>query len=143
MFDAAAAGKVERLTLRRNGRDHVGVRLEHAIGKALSEAADKRLTEQMPDPRSEAALHRHIVELQSTTPEYDHITAEFADTLRQRLPELTEYVRQLGRLQRVRFRRASAGAVDSYLAVFENGWTEWAIGLASDGRTASLLVQPD
>jgi len=118
-------------------------------GQACGRAEEKRLAdeaaalaqrvkEQRPAPRSEAALRRNIEELRRGQPDYSQMSTTLADVTRQQLVALKDMVVKMGAVQSVTFKGVGPGGRDIYEVKFENGLTEWRIGMMADGGLKGL-----
>jgi hypothetical protein len=144
-FEIDSEGKATQLVFHVNGMDQQAKHLDDAEAKritdesaAKAEAAAKRFKEQKPAPGSEAALRRAIEELRLGQPDYARMSPGFADVTRQQLPDLKSTVIQLGAVQSVTFKGVGPGGRDIYEVKFENGLTEFRIGLMPDGKIEGM-----
>jgi CubicO group peptidase (beta-lactamase class C family) len=148
-FEVDAQGKATQLILHQNGTDQRAKRLDDAEAKRLADesaaradAIAKRFKEQKPAPGSEAALRRAIEELRRGQPDYSQMSAAFAEVTRQQLPSLKETILQLGSVQSITFKGVGPGGRDIYEVKFENGLTEWRIGMMPDGKIEGIGLRP-
>jgi CubicO group peptidase (beta-lactamase class C family) len=148
-FEVDSQGRATQLTLHQNGTDHAAKRLDDADAKRMSdeaaakaEAVAKRFKDQKPAPGSEALLRRAIEELRLGQPDYSQMSPAFADVTRQQLPNLKSAVGQLGAVQSVTFKGVGPGGFDIYEVKFQNGLTEFRIGLAPDGKIEGIGFRP-
>ncbi|MBI5767767.1 MAG: serine hydrolase [Verrucomicrobia bacterium] len=142
------SGVPGQLVMRQNGRartmnrlSDAGIRQIEAERKEIADAsaaAVKRLNDQTPDPRTEAALRRNIDDLLLGQPKYEKMSSGLANATRQQLPQLISNLTKLGALQSVTFKGVGPGGVDIYEVKFEHGSTEWRILMQSDEKVASL-----
>jgi len=109
---------------------------------ARAERIAKRYKEQKAAPGSEAHLRRVVAELKTGQPDYSQMTPEFAEVTRRQLSDLKSTVLQLGDLQSVTFKGVGPGGFDIYEVKFENGLTEWRIGLTPDGKIEGIGFRP-
>jgi CubicO group peptidase (beta-lactamase class C family) len=144
-FEVDSQGKVTQLIFHVDGTDQPAKRLDDAEAKriadetaARTEAAAKRFKEQKPAPGSEAALRRAIEELRLGQPDYSRMSPAFADVTRQQLPDLKSGIIQLGPVRSVTFKGVGPGGRDIYEVKFENGLTEFRIGMTPDGRIEGM-----
>jgi CubicO group peptidase (beta-lactamase class C family) len=129
-----ADGKV---TLRQGGTEHVGNKLPDAEGKAYIDAAAataQRIKDQKPAPGSDAALRQLLTGLGAGKPDYDSMTANFADVTRRQLSQLQGQVAPLGAIQSVTFKSVGPAGPDIYDVKFEKGTLECRIWLSPDGK---------
>jgi hypothetical protein len=94
-FDVDAQGAVTQTTLHQNGRDMAAKRLNEADAKQVGAEIEahnadvaKRFKEQKQSPGTEAAIRRHIQELQTGEPNYDLMSPQFASVTRAQLAQL-------------------------------------------------------
>jgi hypothetical protein len=148
-FEVDSQGRATQLTLHQNGMDHSAKRLDDAEAKrmtdeasAKAEAAARRFKEQKPVPGSEAVLRRAIEELRVGQPDYSKMSQAFTGVTRQQLPGLKSTIGQLGAVQSVTFKGVGPGGFDIYEVKFENGLTEFRIGLTPDGKIDGIGFRP-
>jgi len=140
-----AQEKAGQLTLRQNGRDLIGTRLDDAEAKRIADAAAataKRIKDQTPATGSEAALRRLIAETQLGQPNYDLMSSGLAAATRQQLPQLQSMLKQLGSVQSVSFKGVGPAGPDIYQVKFDNGSLEYRIWVGPDGIVESANVRP-
>jgi hypothetical protein len=102
----------------------------------------RRFKEQKPAPGSEAALRRAIEELRLGQPDYSQMSPAFANVTRQQLSNLKETITKLGPVQAVTFKGVGPGGRDIYVVRFQNGVTEFRIGLMPDGKIEGIGFRP-
>jgi CubicO group peptidase (beta-lactamase class C family) len=144
-FAVDAQGRATGLILHQNGADQHAMRLDEAEARriadesaAKADAIARRFKDQKPATGSEAALRRAIEELRRGEPDYSQMSAPFADVTRQQLPGLHEMISKLGAVQSVTFKGVGPGGRDIYEVKFENGLTEWRIGMMPDGKIEGI-----
>lgn len=136
-FEVDGQGKVSRLVLHQNGQERAAPRIGDAEGARILEAraaADRRIAEQKPDPRSEAVLRRFIGELSRGEPDYTQMMPGLAGAVRQQMPAMQPLLQRLGALQSVTFQSVGNAGEDVYLTKFANGALEFRLLLAADGK---------
>jgi CubicO group peptidase (beta-lactamase class C family) len=144
-FETDTQGKASRLVLHQNGQDRPYPRMDDAAGAAILEtrlAAQRRIAEQKPDPRTEAALRRFIDEVLRGEPDYAQMMPGLANTVRQQLPGMQPMVKQLGTLQSLTFQAVGDAGADIYVAKFANGALECRLMLAADGKIEGMSFRP-
>jgi CubicO group peptidase (beta-lactamase class C family) len=144
-FEVDSQGRATQLTFQQNGMDHSAKRLDDAAAMRVADqsaAAAKRFQEQKPAPGGEAVLRRAIQELRLGQPDYSQMSPALADVTRRQLPSLKSTVVQLGALQSVTFKGVGPGGRDIYEVKFQNGLTEFRIGLAPDGKIDGMGFRP-
>lgn len=87
-------------------------------------------------PGTEAALWRLIENAARGTPDYDQMTPEFADVVRQHSANLRPMIAALGPIQSIIFRGPGTGNGDRFEVRFADAAQLWAITLAADGKVA-------
>ena len=142
-----AQGRAMQMTLHQNGRDMPAKRLDDAEVKRLTDGAAataKRIKDQTAAPGSEAALRRLIEETRTGQPNYDLMSAGFANATRQQLPQLQGIIKQAGAVRSVTFKGVGPAGGDIYEVRFDNGAYEYRISMASDveGKIEGAGVRP-
>jgi len=140
-FKAGPDGKATQVTLRQNGNDQAGTRLNDSETKLVTEsqaAAPKKFKDQTEDPRTEAVLRQLLDDMRRGEPRYDQIMPSLANFLREDLPGIQGQMKQLGAVKAISFKRVGPGGSDIYQVKFENGEVECRIMLASDGKIVLL-----
>jgi hypothetical protein len=138
-------GRATTLTLHQNGRDMPAQRLSDAEAKPILDfdaSIVKRFKDQTAAPGSQAAVRRTIEELRTGQPNYDLMSAQFANVTRQQLTGLQANIVKLGALQTLTFKGVGPAGADIYELKFENGSMEFRIGLGADGKTLSAGMRP-
>jgi CubicO group peptidase (beta-lactamase class C family) len=128
-------GRPTQLILHQNGRDMPGRRLSDAEAKQIAEAAAafaQRFKDQTPVPGTEAAVRKMLDDLWSGKPD-DNMMSPGAP-IRQQLPQLQSEVKQLGKMQSIKFQGVGPGGADIYSVKSENGAWEYRIWFAPDGK---------
>ncbi|HTV22016.1 MAG TPA: serine hydrolase domain-containing protein, partial [Polyangiaceae bacterium] len=97
--------------------------------------------QQTPDPRSEAALRRHIESIQKGTPNYDELAPGLQAAIRSQ-PKVLESIAELGSIASLTFRGKSPQGADAFEVATANGTTNWLIELDAAGKTIGLLFRP-
>jgi CubicO group peptidase (beta-lactamase class C family) len=140
-FKAGPDGKATQVTLRQNGNDQAGTRLNDSEAKLVTEsqaAAPKKFKDQTQDPRTEAALRQLLDDMRRGEPKYDLIMPSLANLLREDLPDLQGQMKQLGAVKTIAFKGVGPGGSDIYQVKFESGEMECRLMLASDGMIVLL-----
>src|SRR5450432_153971 len=140
-FKAGPDRKATQVTLRQNGNDQAGTRLNDSETKLVTEsqaAAPKKFKDQTEDPRTEAVLRQLLDDMRRGEPRYDQIMPSLANFLREDLPGIQGQMKQLGAVKAISFKRVGPGGSDIYEVKFENGEVECRIMLASDGKIVLL-----
>jgi hypothetical protein len=140
-----AQGRATQLTLHQGGRDIPLKRLDDGEFKRLSDAAAnlaKRVKEQTPMPGSEETLRRTIESLRLGQPNYESMSANLANVVRQQLSQQQTRLAELGPVQSVAFKGVGPAGADIYLVKFANGSVEYRIVLGADGKIETLASRP-
>lgn len=96
----------------------------------------------VPNAGTEAVL-RHLVDgLANGSPDYDKLSPQFREIVRQDLPMTHPMFKSLGELKSVTFRGRGLRDDDAYDLVFANGEVLMSAALDSEGRMAGGFLQP-
>ena len=96
-------------------------------------------TASTPARPTEAALRGHIASIQGGTPDDERLTPELAGAVR--APRFMADVKRLGAVESVVFRGVAPNGLDRYEVSSKEGFSEWLIGLAPDGKTTGLFLR--
>ncbi len=96
----------------------------------------------VPTPGTEAALRRLVAGLASGSPDYDRLSARFAEVVRRDLPRTQPLFSSMGELRSVTFRGRGEMGDDVYNLVFANGAVIMSAALNADGRMVGGILQP-
>jgi len=116
--------------------------IQDAFAHWVATAPD-RFKDQTPAPGGKAAVLQAIEGLQRNAPDYDRMSAQLADSVRQHLAELHAMLTALGGAESVFFRGVGPGGYDIYGAKFANGLAEIRLLMGADGKTEDMLIRPD
>jgi hypothetical protein len=142
-FSTSDGGPATSATLHQAGMDHVATRLDDVSALALEQQLSIRISQQTPQPGSEAALRRSVLAMQVATPNYDDMTPALQDVTRPQVRAVSAFLKQLGPLQSVEFKGVTDSGADKYLVTHESGkQSQWTIQLDQNGKIAGLLVTP-
>jgi hypothetical protein len=103
--------------------------------------------EQVFAPRStplegtEAALRRFIAQLASGSPDYDALTPQFAEMVRQQFGRTQGMLATMGEIKSVTFREPGSIGGDAYDVTFANGALIMGMLLEPDGKIAGATIQ--
>jgi hypothetical protein len=139
---ARDAGKVTGFTLKQGTSETPAPRISEDQATALKEALAKRVADQKPAPGTEAAVRQHIEAARAGKPLYDTMVPPLAAAVKAQLPMVQSRLAQLGALKSIEFKGVLPNGLDNYLVTYENGATEYIIGLQPDGKTAALGMRP-
>ena len=143
VFSTYSAGQGSTAVLYQNGREQLVTQLSGVEGQAAldwSIATEKRLKDQTAAIGGEAALRALIAGIANGAPNYDAMTADFAETIRQQLPALQGEIAALGPVVSVSFNRVTPVGADIYNVRFEQGDREFRILLDLDGRIHGVAM---
>lgn len=141
-FEANSQGPATALVLHQGGRDQRAKRIDDATAKQLEDTIARRFKEQKPFPDSEKTLRSRIDSLQRRQPNFDALTAQFAEIVRPQVEHIETLIAGLGALQSVTFKGVGPGGFDIYDVKFEHGTLDWRILLDSDGKVAGETLRP-
>jgi CubicO group peptidase (beta-lactamase class C family) len=112
---------------------------EAFVNEAL--AVSKRVREQKPLTGSDAALRQLLTSMQAGQPDYETMTADFANLTRRILDFVRADLAPLGAIRSVTFREVRPSGSDAYDLSFENGTASATITLESDGRIGEAYFE--
>src|SRR5947209_3351143 len=95
-----------------------------------------------PNPGTEAVLRRLVAGLASGSPDYNKLSPQFAEVVRQDLPMTHPMFNSMGELKSVTFRGRGAMDDDVYDLVFAKGEVIMSAKLDADGRMAGGILAP-
>lgn len=112
------------------------------VGDAEAERVIKRLAEkvkeQRPDPGSDRALRRLLLDLQRGKLERAKLEEGLAALFQCNMPYIQEPLKAYGKLLKINFQGVSAVGWDLYQAEFQDGDLLFRIGLDADGKVSYL-----
>ncbi len=119
-------------------------RLGTAPATDIAEASLERVFAPRTEPTAgtEAALRSFIAGLASGAPDYDTLTPQFADVVRQQMDRTRSVFASLGELKSVTFREPGPVGGDGYDVVFANGALIMSVMLTPDGKIGGGTIQP-
>jgi hypothetical protein len=132
-------------TLYQNGHEQVAKKLPELDNQAaldFSIETERRFKVQTAAPQSAAALRHLIAGLTNGNPNYDEMTASYAEVNREQLPMLQSSLQRLGAVESMTFKSVGAAGQDVYDVKFERGSREFRILLESDGRIHAAEFSP-
>ncbi|WP_310347484.1 serine hydrolase domain-containing protein [Pelomonas aquatica] len=106
------------------------------------EQADQRFKDQKPRAQAEAAIRKLFLDIAAGKPDYERMSAGFANITRQQLAGMQGFVKGLGEMRRLAFQRVNEDGSDEYHADFANGALTISIVLGDDDRIDGVRVQP-
>jgi len=140
-----AQGRPTELTLRQNGREVPGKRLDDAAAKLANDTAEAfatRLKDQTPAPGGEARLREMAEDFSAGKTNSDALSPGVAARNPQ-LPQVRSSMGKLGAVQSLVFKGVGPGGADIYSVRFEKGALETRIWLGLDGKIENTNVRPD
>jgi CubicO group peptidase (beta-lactamase class C family) len=144
-FTLDANGAPTAVKYRVDGWERDGRRAEESRSRQLlasDERTSQRIKDQKPHPLSEPAIRQLLAGLASGKPDYARMVPDFADAMRQQLPEMQKWLSYLGALKSLTFVRVQPQGGDDFDAVFENGALRVGIGVNDDGRIEGAGLNP-
>lgn len=135
-FSAEANGVFTTVRHNFNGFERTGTRVDEIRAHealASAERLARRIREQKPDPRADAALRKLVASIAAGQPDFGMMSPQLADLTRQQLKGLNEIFTNLGDLQTLTFKRVTESGADEYLAEFVQGKLRFDIGLDEAG----------
>lgn len=106
-------------------------------------AAPERFRDQTPAQGSKKAVLEAIADLQQNAPNYRRMSAQLADSVQRNVSDLHAMLTALGALESIFFRGVGPGGYDIYGAKFANGFAEFRLLMAADGRIEDMVFRPD
>jgi len=116
--------------------------IEADFARRIAEVPD-RFRDQAPLPGSKEAILRGIEDLRHGTPNYDRMSGPLAAKIRRQASELQAMFQALGAVESIFFRGVGPGGYDFYGVKFANGFAEFRLLLAADGKTEDVLFRAD
>ncbi len=113
-------------------------RIDAARARQVQDELATKIKSQAQDPASEAALRRHVAELQAGEPDYSKMASGLAEVVRDQLPDLKGTMQSLGPLKSITFTGVDEDGGDLYKLTFEHGEIGWHILVDLRGKTESL-----
>jgi hypothetical protein len=137
-FVKDGAGVVTGAIVHQGPNNSPAPRITGAQAQSIRDALAKRIDEQLPFTGSEAALQRHLEGIRSGKPIYDEMTPALATVVRGAAAQGQTLLQQLGAVQSITFKSVVANGADLFEVVYENGATQYGIGMAPDGKISML-----
>ena len=109
---------------------------------AMVPSAPPAATSSVPTAGTEAALRSLVAGLASGSPDYDTLSRQFAEVVRQDLPMTHPFFRSMGELRSVTFRGRGEMGDDVYNLVFANGGVMMSAALDAEGRMVGGVLRP-
>jgi hypothetical protein len=116
--------------------------IEEEFARRIAEVPD-RFRQQTPVAGSKEAILRGIEDMQRGAPNYDRMSAPLAAKIRRQASELHAMFKALGAVESIFFRGVGPGGYDIYGVKFANGFAEFRLLLAADGKADDVLFRPD
>jgi beta-lactamase regulating signal transducer with metallopeptidase domain len=116
--------------------------IEEDYARRIAEVPD-RFREQAPLPGSKETILRGIEDLRRGAPNYDRMSAALAAKIRRQASELEAMFKALGAVESIFFRGVGPGGYDFYGVKFANGFAEFRLLLAADGKAEDVLFRAD
>jgi BlaR1 peptidase M56 len=149
-FIRTDSGGVSSARLREPGFGQVGGPRVDAATAAELEATFRRrdatranrFRDQTPMPGGEALLARTIEALRGDTLNAQDMTARLSDKLRGQLPMIRRWLPTLGAVEQLAFYGVGPGGYDIYIVKFAQGWVDFRLYPAPDGKLEDLNFTP-
>jgi hypothetical protein len=144
-FTADASGVITAVKHSINGFERTGTRVDEVRAKQVLASADRqarRIKEQKPNPRADAALRKLVASVASGNPDYQMMSPQLAELTRQQLRGISEIFTNLGELNTLTFKRVTESGADEYLAEFAKGKLRFDIGLNEEGIVDKAYFEP-
>jgi CubicO group peptidase (beta-lactamase class C family) len=144
-FTLGEDGKVSSISQISDGWQRTGTRLGDDETRKVMDGlarADQRVKDQKADPRSESTLRETISDLAKGAPNYEKMSAEFANVIRRQQAGLQQQFSGLGPLKALEFRRVTENAADEFDADFEHGALKIWLLLDEAGRIEGAWMEP-
>ena len=120
-----------RRARRMNDAEARGV--ENSFTKTVTAVAAK-FKAQTHSPETKDFLTRHIAELRKTTPNFDEMSPELAQVMRQQAPEYKQTLARLGDVESLHSRGVNLSDMEVFDVKFSNGSAVWMISLGKDRK---------
>jgi beta-lactamase regulating signal transducer with metallopeptidase domain len=135
-------GRATVLVLHQDGRDYPAYRLDEAAVQALEKQVARRIADNRPQAGAEAALRRHIDQVQRGAIDDDSLGKGMGEAIRGLLPQIQPDMAALGPIAEVKFQGVGPDGMDVYIVTHAHGTRRWQIRLSQDGRIESLWFSP-
>jgi CubicO group peptidase (beta-lactamase class C family) len=145
-FTLDEKGAVTAIRHQVNGRERAGARADDARSRqvmATVEAIAKRYREQKPRAETEGALRELITGIAAGQPNYERMTAQFADRTRQQLPGMRDLIGNLGAIRKLTFRRVGSEGGDVFDVEFEKDVLHIDLRFSDDNRIDYVRLLPN
>lgn len=141
-FAKDAAGKVTALTLRQGTNELTAPRVTDAEVAKIKADLAKRIADNQPAPGAEAMLRKFIEAMRAGTPIYDQMSPPLVTAVKPQAAASTARLAQVGAIKAIEFRGVAPNGLDNFHVQYENGSSDYVIGLMPDGKIGSLGVRP-
>lgn len=138
-FTADASGKITGLILHQHG-DHPAPRVDAAVAQASAGALAARVQSQKASPGTEKAAHQLLDWIGSGNPDYQAMTPQLGDAMREQLPRLHASMAALGPVVSIKFVGVGAQGWDLYKITHEHGASQMRVIVDSQGLIAGALL---
>jgi len=131
-------------TIHQFGRDITASRLDESSAQALEQQLAGRMSRQLPQPGSEAALRKTITAIQNGAPNYGDMAQPLQDATRRQLPALEGALKERGPIQTVAFKGVADTGADKYIVTYQDGkQSQCVIALGTDGKIVDCCCRLD
>jgi hypothetical protein len=141
-FPKDGAGKVTSLILKQGANEQTALRVTEALAATLRADLAKRIAANQPASGTEEILRKHIEGMRAGKPIYDSMTQAVAAAVKPQEEYGKTRLATVGAIRKIEFRGVAPNGLDMFHVQFENGDSEYLIGLTPDGKISSLAVRP-
>lgn len=142
-FPKDGTGKVTSLVLKQGSNEQTASRLTEAQAATLKADLAKRIAANQPAAGTEELLRKHIEGMRAGKPIYDSMTQAVAAAVEPQEEYGKTRLAQVGAIRKIEFRGVAPNGLDTFHVQFENGDSDYLIGLGPDGKINSLGVRPN
>ena len=128
-FIVRGSGNAASLVLHQNNRDIEMKRIDANEAKKSEQLVQEKFERQSPSDGTEQALRRMIENMVAGKPNYDEMSAELAELVRQQWPGVRSELAEAGAVKSLRFVGVGGGGADVYFVQHENRSLYWRIRL--------------
>jgi DNA-binding transcriptional MerR regulator len=132
--------EVTSLVLHQHGFEHDAPRIEKGRGIALERALTDRIVQNQPIENGEALL-RLVIEDLLGEPDYKLMTPELAYIAQEQSETAGPFLRGMGSLRDLTFKKVTDQGWDLYKAAFDNGHLYWSFILDTNQKFSGLFYQ--
>jgi bla regulator protein BlaR1 len=127
-------------TLHQFGNDMPLTKVDPSEARQAQTVLDARITAQMPQPGSEAALRHTIDATQKGHIDYENMEPMLAGASKQQEPQLLQTMQAVGPVKSITFKGVGQQGWDAYEVQFAHATLNYYITLADNGKMEGLLA---